>query len=607
MNILTIAPAFMAGTALLAAIYHLLIYSRLKLLRFNLTFALLCISVAIYDFFTAGAYLSTSVTEGMWWSRAQIATLHTCGIALLWFLVDYTNHKPRKMLYGFAITLLILAILSALNPFNILQDPSRPIIKNIQLMPGLEINYYEVQSGILSVIQGWLTILLFCYIAIIILKYYRTGHNKEAKPLFMVITLLFLGVFNDAAVEIGLIQTLYLLEYTYIVMIIYMTYVISKNVVDAAVLEQALRESETRYRHIVEGMNDGLILVDKTGKILYANEPLCKMTRYQSRDLIDHDLSEFLDAANLAIMDKEVEIQRKGKCVPFELEWKGPENSKVHTLISAAFLFDKDENFKESIVVVTDITERNRAEETLKKLYEETRRISEIKSALITFVSHELKTPIVPILGWSDLIQTAMAKGLDLNKVVEKDGVESVVRSANRLSKIINNFLDLDRLERGTFALNKEQWSVTILLTNVLKEIAELARAKNITIKNTCEEVSLLVDGFRVEHVFINILTNAIKYSPPNTQVEIYSEKGESSYSLLFRDEGYGFTPEELRDVWQPFSTVFLRKKYPTIQGTGIGLRLARGIIEQHGGHIEIASPGPNHGSTVKIILPLGK
>ncbi|OLS11967.1 MAG: sensor histidine kinase protein [Promethearchaeota archaeon CR_4] len=605
MNILTLAPAFMSGTAFLAIVYHLMIYSRLKQLRFNLTFAILSYTVVVYDFFTAGAYFSSSIVEGMWWSRAQTMVIHFCGIALLWFITDYIHHRPRKLLYGFSVTLLVSGVLSAINPFNILQNPSVPNIKHFDFGNGLYITYYEVESGVLASIQGLLIILVFSYIMVIIYQYYQKGYNKQAKPLFVVMIFLFIGIFNDAAVVIGLIQNIYLIEYVYTSVILYSTYVISKKVVDSVVLEQALRESDARYRHIVEGMSDGLALLDNTGKISYVNESLCKMTEYQSQELLGHRLSEFFDTENLARLENESGLLKKGKRGTTEIEWKGPAGSKIHVLISTAFLFEKSGRLKEGIVVVTDITERKRAEEALKKLYEETLRISEIKSALITFVSHELQTPLVPILGWSDLMQKALNKGLDLNQVVEKEGVESIIRSVNRLFCIINNFLDLDRLQRGTFALKKEQWLVTTLLTNALKEVTEIAQKKNITIKNTCENVAIHVDGFRIEQVFINILSNAIKYSPANTLVEIYSERSESTYSLLFRDQGYGFSPEELRDVWQPFSPVFLRKNDTKIPSTGIGLRLTKGIIEEHGCRIEISSPGLDQGSTVKIGFPL--
>lgn len=607
MNILTIAPALMAGVSFFVGFYHLLIYSRLKQERYNLTFAIACIVIGIFDFFTTGLYQSTSVSEGMWWSRAQITTLQLFAISFLWFVSDYTHNQKKGFVYGFTIYFHISALLSVLNPFNILQDPSIPNIKHFDFdfAFDLEITYYELEAGPLSSIQGIITILGFCYLVLLTRRYSRSGHSKEARPLFIVLILFFVGVFNDSAIVVGAFKNIYLIEYTYVFMVVFMTYTISKSVVDAAVLKEALRESEARYRHIVEGMSDGLGVVDNRGKITFVNGPICKMLGYDRKDLLNHSLSEFLDDENLKILEEERVQRINGKQGSFELEWNGANGRKFHSLVSAAFLFDKDQHFTGSIAVITDITERKRAEETLKKLYDETLKISEMKSNLITFVSHELKTPLVPILGWSQLMQKALNEGLDLNKIVEKEGLEGIVRSSSRLSAIITNFLDLDRLERGTIRLDKSQWPVITLLENAMTEVKELAKQKAIIIKNQCKNVSLLVDGFRIEQVFINILNNAIKYSPPNSSVEIYCQTEDTQFQMYFRDQGYGFTPEDLRDIWQPFTTAYLRKKDTLATGTGIGLRLSKGIIEQHGGHIEISSPGENHGSTVKITFPL--
>ncbi len=605
MNLLTIAPAIMAGVGFFVGFYHLLIYSRLKQRRFNLTFALTCFFVGIYDFFTAGLYLSTTVAEGMWWGRAQIVTIQIFAIAFLQFTHDYTQVKPGKVTYGFYAFYGISTILSILNPWNMLQDPSIPRIRALKFEYGFEITYNEVGSGPLSTIQGLVLIAGFCYITWIIFKYTRGGHPKEARPLFVVIALFFVGAFNDSAIIVGLYPGIYLLEYSYIFMVIFMTYTISKTVVDAAGLEQALRESEARYRHIVEGMSDGLGVIDKDGKITFANDPLCKILGYKRDSLLGYKLYELLDVGNQQILENERRQRKKGKVGPFELEWTGADGHKIPTLISAAFLFDNEQHFAGSIAVITDITERKRAEETLKKLYEETLKISEMKSNLITFVSHELKTPLVPIIGWSDLLKKGVNEGLDLNKLIDKEGVEGIVRSSYRLSAIINNFLDLDRLERDSIRLEKDDFPLLTLLDNALKEIKDFAQIKRITIKNTCENVILHVDGFRIEQVFINILSNAVKYSPPNTTVEISSQTENMLFHVYFQDEGYGFTTEDLHDIWQPFTTVYLRKKDTLSTGTGIGLRLSKGIIEQHKGSIEISSPGPNQGSLVKITFPL--
>ncbi len=607
MNILSIAPAIMAGVAILVGVYHGLIYSRIKSQRYNLTFTLMCLLVGAYDFFCAGLYLSNSIAEGIWWSRAQIVSLLCFAITFLWFLIDYTHAKGRKIPYLFTAYFIVQIILSILNPDNILQNPEIPNIKHFEFEFGLGITYYEAAAGILSTIHTIHTFFGFLYAIYLIMRFSHSGHRAEARPLFGVMVIYFIGAINDSLIVIDVYQFIYLIEYSYIAIVVYMTYTISKTVVDAAVLEQALRESEARYRHIVEGMSDGLLVVDENGKITYVNDPLCKMLDYKREEILGHPIKDYLHEEEMnSLYNQQIQLG-KGNQGLFEIDWNGFGGRIIHTLSAGAFFYDNNQKFTGGIVVITDITERKRAEETLKKLYEETLKISEMKSNLITFVSHELKTPLVPIMGWSQFMQKVIDEGLDLNKIVEKEGLEGIVRSSTRLSNIINNFLDLDRLERGRLELKREPWPVTTLLENSLKELRELKQSKRITIKNNCANINLNVDGFRIEQALINILNNALKYSPPGGLIEITSERSDTQFIIYFKDNGYGFTPEELQDIWQPFTTAYLRKKDQSSSGTGIGLHLTKGIIEQHGGQIEISSQGINQGTIVKITIPLDK
>ena len=114
------------------------------------------------------------------------------------------------------------------------------------------------------------------------------------------------------------------------------------------------------------------------------------------------------------------------------------------------------------------------------------------------------------------------------------------------------------------------------------------------------------MDGFRMVQVFTNILSNAIKYSPPEQEVSITSAEEGEFFIINFSDKGYGFTSEEMETVWRPFSPRSDQKPAASFfNGAGIGFYLAKTIIEQHGGTISIISPGRNQGSNIRIALPL--
>src|SRR5271157_6470061 len=200
MNLITIAPAIMAGIVFFVGLYHILVYSRLRQHRYNLTFALTCLIIGFYDMLCAGFYNATSVLEGQLWTRAQVATMHVAAIALMFFIIDYTKYQPRKLPYLFAIYFVSQAVLSLLNPWNVLLDPAQPSITVIAI-PGLpEVICYEAVPGPLSAIQGLMAIAIFMYFARIIFFYYRQGHRVEGRNLVVVLALFFAGVFNDSMV-----------------------------------------------------------------------------------------------------------------------------------------------------------------------------------------------------------------------------------------------------------------------------------------------------------------------------------------------------------------------------------------------------------------------
>ncbi len=481
MNVFTLAPLFMAGIAFFVGFYHLLLYSRLKQQKAHLLFALACIVVVIYDILCTGLYNSGNLTEGISWGRWQPMALHIFALFFLWFAIEFTSNKGRKIPMACTIYYLAVTVVGLADLPGMFYDPTQTSIKVITLPFGTSITYYEFGPGYFSDIDGVISLATMVYVMWLAIHFYRSGHPQDARPLILVQSLFFIGAINDIIVaSFGVYQFIYLVEYTYMAMVLFMTYVLSRSVVNSAVMEEVLQ----------------------------------------------HHLDETI-------------------------------------------------------------------------------KISDMKSNLITFASHELKTPLVPIIGWVELIQKRLKEGSSLDSIIEKEDIDSIAHAADRLSKIVDNLLDVGRLEYGKIDLRKDKVFITDILANAIKEVQELAKARNITIENQAAKVQLNLDAFRIEEVIQNILSNAIKYSPLDTRVTITSEQNEEFYILSVRDQGYGFTAEELRNVWQPFSTTYLRKKNFDSLGTGVGLYLSKRFIALHGGKIEITSPGPDQGANVKIFLPL--
>ncbi len=474
-----VAPAVMAGVAFYVGSYYLLMYLRLGTQqRVNLTFALTCMSIGMYDVFCMGLYTATSIVEGAFWLRAQFVATLAIATFFLWFIFDYLEYPKKRIKWGLSAYFTSVAILALFDQGGWILDMASPAMKIISLPPALQVVYYEVGSGPVKFATEMLIIAEMWFTFWIATQYYRSGHQKEARPLLWAQIGFFACATNDILVVSGIYQGLYLTEYAFICIIVFMTATLSSTVVDS------LR--------------------------------------------------------------------------------------------------------------------RNR------QLLEDAVKLSEMKTDLVTFATHELKTPLVPIVGWAEFLRSGLARGKKLEELMGPQEVESIANAAQRLTKIIETFLDMGHVESKAFALHKQPCQITDLVTTAIANVRLHAQGANIAIHNGVQGAQINCDQFRIEQVFTNVISNAIKYSPPGTRVRITSEMARGYYIISFHDQGAGFTPEDLEHIWRPFHRGIPAQNPGPIASHGIGLYLAKVIVDLHGGTICISSPGPGQGSTVTITLPLG-
>ena len=274
------------------------------------------------------------------------------------------------------------------------------------------------------------------------------------------------------------------------------------------------------------------------------------------------------------------------------------------------------------LCVVRDVSERRAAEEKIKMLNRslerrsqelagantelslqnrEVERANRLKSEFLASMSHELRTPLNTILGFSELLSEENAGALNDK---QKRFVTHIQRDAHHLLELINDILDLSKIEAGRLELHLEAFPLAVPAAEVLTSIRPLAASKRIGIDSDLDTTLILnADRVRFKEILYNLLSNAIKFTPPGGRVWVESSTAGGSIRLLVGDTGIGIAPADQQEIFESFRQASATTK-GVREGTGLGLAITKRLVEQHGGKIWVESE-LGKGSTFHIELPL--
>lgn len=321
---------------------------------------------------------------------------------------------------------------------------------------------------------------------------------------------------------------------------------------------------------IIKAIQDGLVAFDTTGKVLVANRGFCNVI--SNDDILDKNIYEITDIESLRDIFKEVLSSgssfTKEICI-----------DKRHFICSANFIQTK----KEIVLLFHDITE-------FKKL-------EQLKKDFVVNVSHELRTPLTAIKGFIETLEDELQGSFN-------HYIDIIKRHTNRLINIVQDLLLLSELEQPNTKLIKTSVDLNIIIDNVLKIFEQKLKEKNLQIQVSYKShyPKLVVDIFKMEQVFINLIDNAIKYSDSGT-IEINCSYDENYAYVSVKDNGIGISKEDQERVFERFYIVD-KSRSKKFGGTGLGLSIVKHIILLHNGEITVESE-KGKGTTFKIKLPL--
>ncbi|MBI5278843.1 MAG: PAS domain S-box protein [Burkholderiales bacterium] len=360
---------------------------------------------------------------------------------------------------------------------------------------------------------------------------------------------------------------------------------------------RALAESEAKYRKVVENVNEG-ILVTAGGRILYANPKALAITGIDEQAALSKPFIEFIHPDDRERVLANHMRRLKGEPVENYYHFRVVHGGgAVRWLEISAVVFEW-QGAPATLNFLTDVTDRLQAEDEMRKALARERELSELKSRFVAVASHELRTPLAGILSSVELLDTYGNRLPD----EERHELLAQVRAAvARMDAMVDQVLLASKLESGQFAFDPRPHSVPDLLVQLAAEMDQAnPQAARIAMRCDGLEDARLLDAKLVRHILVNLLSNALKYSPPDTAVECYAAaEDRDSLSFAVQDRGIGIPAQDLPRL---FETFHRGGNVGSIQGTGIGLHIVRECVELHRGRIEVESE-PGRGTIFHVRL----
>ncbi|MDX2243698.1 MAG: PAS domain S-box protein [Leptolyngbyaceae cyanobacterium bins.302] len=383
---------------------------------------------------------------------------------------------------------------------------------------------------------------------------------------------------------------------------------ITSDITDLKRIEQALRTSENRFRRVLESNMIGMGFWDPAGNITLANDALLHMIGYTQAEVqalqvnwksITPPEYEALEAKALQ------EIAETGYCAAFEKELMHKQGTRIPVLTGGAAFEDQRAS---GVFFVIDLSERKAIEkerDRLLKLERAARETAEaanrVKDEFLTVLSHELRTPLNPILGWTKLLQSRQ-----FNQEQTVRALQSIERNARLQAELVDDLLDVSRILRGKLNLTFCPVNVVAVVEAAIATIRLSAEAKAIHLELNldADTTEVLGNQLRLQQVVWNLLSNAIKFTPQGGRVTVSVQPVAGFAQIQVSDTGRGIDSSFLPHIFDYF-----RQSDGSITrthgGLGLGLAIARHLVELHGGTIEAASPGVGQGAIFTVQLPL--
>jgi PAS domain S-box-containing protein len=392
-----------------------------------------------------------------------------------------------------------------------------------------------------------------------------------------------------------------------------------------AMLDQRLRDQQFYTRSLIESNIDALMTTDPQGIISDVNQQMIALTGRTRDELIGAPCRNFFTdpvRADAAIK----RVLTENKVSNYELTVRAQNGEETVVSYNAATFHDRERKLQGVFAAARDVTDRKRFELTLQEKNVELEHASRMKSEFLATMSHELRTPLNAIIGFSEALKDGLMGQMESN---QQEYIGDIFTSGQHLLSLINDILDLSKVEAGMMALELEAVDLHSLLSGSLTIVRERAAAQHIQLELKADEEmgAFQLDMRKTKQIVYNMLSNAVKFSPPGAQVTLSSRQVKRSavgtisgawpvhsfalenndfnefIEICVSDSGIGISKQNMAKLFHPFSQIdsSLARKF---EGTGLGLAMVKRLAELHGGSVAVTSK-EGEGARFVVWLPL--
>ncbi|MCP4754131.1 MAG: PAS domain-containing sensor histidine kinase [Proteobacteria bacterium] len=379
--------------------------------------------------------------------------------------------------------------------------------------------------------------------------------------------------------------------------------------------EVALKESEEKFRTFMETASDLMHMTDKEGSFTYANQAMVDTLGYTREELLDMHIMDVLSNKQEHLVEPKLKELIEFGVVELSPVWTTKDGRDIYGETKVAAIYDDKGEFCGAREVFRDTSERRKAEQVLKQYWEsleekieertkelryakeEAEAANQLKSEFLANISHELRTPMHAILSYSNF-------GMKKMDIRSRDKLQHYFKNINtsgkRLLNLLNDLLDLSRLQANRMEYKMEMGDLTGVFKDIKKEFSLLLKEKNLSLEIPAVSVRFLFDIAKIHQVAANLVDNAIKFANEKSAIRIGYEDVANRLTVSVVNEGAIIPPDELETVFDPF--IQSSETKTGAGGTGLGLPICRKIVEGHSGRIW-SEENPS-GATIKFSLP---